>query len=230
MHLRVALGSRTVTSTALTRHLAGTATVLGAEDLRFRTWEVEELFRTCHGTRLRADEVADLAHRTGGWAAGLELFHLATHGRPPSSRARLLGVGGGQLSSDYLARHVLDQVPAPLRDFLVRTAVLATLTAARCDELLGSTDAAALLEQAHRLGLLNAVADAESHRLRLPRGHARAPARRARRSGRRRPCPGAAPAGRAAGAARGRLRRGAALVVPRARLGRRTTGPRDRRG
>ncbi|MDQ0373740.1 BTAD domain-containing putative transcriptional regulator [Cellulomonas humilata] len=161
VHLRVALGSRTVTSTALTRHLAGTATVLGAEDLRFRTWEVEELFRTCHGTRLRADEVADLAHRTGGWAAGLELFHLATHGRPPSSRARLLGVGGGQLSGDYLARHVLDQVPAPLRDFLVRTAVLATLTAARCDELLGSTDSAALLEQAHRLGLLNAVADAE---------------------------------------------------------------------
>lgn len=162
VHLRVALGSRTATSTALTRHLAGTATVLGAEDLRFRTWEVEELFRTCHGTRLRAEEVADLAHRTGGWAAGLELFHLATHGRPPSSRARLLGVGGGQLSSDYLARHVLDQVPAPLRDFLVRTAVLATLTAARCDELLGSTDAAALLQQAHRLGLLNAVADAES--------------------------------------------------------------------
>ena len=113
VHLRVALGSRTATSTAMTRHLAGTATVLGAEDLRFRTWEVEELFRTCHGTRLRADEVADLAQRTGGWAAGLELFHLATHGRPPSSRARLLGVGGGQLSSDYLARHVLDQVPAP---------------------------------------------------------------------------------------------------------------------
>lgn len=162
VHLRVALGSRTVTSAALTRHLAGTATVLGAEDLRFRTWEVEELFRTCHGTRLRADEVADLAHRTGGWAAGLELFHLATHGRPPSSRARLLGVGGGQLSSDYLARHVLDQVPTELRDFLVRTAVLATLTASRCDELLGSTDAAGLLEQAHRLGLLNAVADAES--------------------------------------------------------------------
>ena len=162
VHLRIALGSRTATSTAMTRHLAGTATVLGAEDLRFRTWEVEELFRTCHGTRLRADEVADLAQRTGGWAAGLELFHLATRGRPPSSRARLLGVGGGQLSSDYLARHVLDQVPAPLRDFLVRTAVLATLTAARCDELLGSTDTAALLERAHRLGLLSAVADAQS--------------------------------------------------------------------
>ena len=162
MHLRIALGSRTVTSTALTRHLAGTATVLGAEDLRFRTWEVEELFRTCHGTRLRADEVADLAHRTGGWAAGLELFHLATHGRPPSSRTRLLGAGGGQLSSDYLARHVLDGVPAPLRDFLVRTAVLATLTSPRCDELLGTADAGVLLEQAHRLGLLSAVADAES--------------------------------------------------------------------
>ena len=162
VHLRVALGSRTATSAALTRHLAGTATVLGAEDLRFRTWEVEELFRTCHGTRLRADEVADLAHRTGGWAAGLELFHLATHGQPPSSRARLLGAGGGQLSGDYLARHVLDQVPTDLRDFLVRTAVLATLTAARCDELLGGTDAGALLEQAHRLGLLGAVADAEA--------------------------------------------------------------------
>jgi DNA-binding SARP family transcriptional activator len=158
--LRIALGSRTVPDIEMSRlRLAGAAVEIDADVLRFRTWEVEELFRQCHGVQLPAAEVTTLTQRTGGWAAGLQLFHLATHRQPPSSRAALLSApgAGGRLSRDYLARHVLDRIDADLQDFLVRTSVLDELTAGRCNALLGTTDAAARLSDLDRTGLFNSV-------------------------------------------------------------------------
>ena len=65
------------------RRLSADMHEIGADDLRFRAWEVEELFRTCHDLRLGSGEVAQLTRRTAGWAAGLQLFHLATANRSP---------------------------------------------------------------------------------------------------------------------------------------------------
>ncbi|WP_051274403.1 BTAD domain-containing putative transcriptional regulator [Cellulomonas sp. URHD0024] len=159
--VRVLVGSRTTPAVVLARRLAGSVDVVLEDDLRFRAWEVEELFRQCHGMRMPAPEAAHLASRTGGWAAGLELFHLATRGRPPSVRARVLGAGSGPLSGDYLARHVLDEIPADLREFLRDTSVLSRLTGARCDALLGAQDGGAHLAAAHRLGLLTEAVDVD---------------------------------------------------------------------
>jgi DNA-binding SARP family transcriptional activator len=158
--LRIALGSRTVPEVDIPRwRLTGAAVEVDADLLRFRTWEVEELFREWHGVRLRADEVTTLTQRTGGWAAGLQLFHLATQRRPPSSRAALLAgsSSAGRLTRDYLARHVLDQIPARLQEFLIRSSVLDELTAARCDALLETTDAAARLAELDRIGLFTSI-------------------------------------------------------------------------
>ncbi|HVQ90204.1 MAG TPA: BTAD domain-containing putative transcriptional regulator [Mycobacteriales bacterium] len=158
--LRIALGSRTVPEVDIPRwRLTGAAMEVDADLLRFRTWEVEELFREWHGVRLRADEVTTLTQRTGGWAAGLQLFHLATQRRPPSSRAALLAgsTPAGRLTRDYLARHVLDQIPPELQEFLIRSSVLDELTAARCDALLETTDAAARLSELDRIGLFTSI-------------------------------------------------------------------------
>lgn len=160
--LRVVLGSRSMPAGVPSRELAGTARVLDGEALRFRTWEVDELFRAHHAAPLRAAEVAELTQRTRGWAAGLELFHLATRDRPASSRSRLLErAGRGPAVADYLAGHVLDRLPASVREFLVRTSVLARLSAERCDALLGTDSGARLLVAAHRHGLLTAVDEAD---------------------------------------------------------------------
>lgn len=163
--LRLVVGSRSMPAGVPSRELAGTARVLDGESLRFRTWEVDELFRGHHAAPLRAAEVAELTQRTRGWAAGLELFHLATRDRPASSRSRLLErAGRGPAVADYLAGHVLDRLPPSVREFLVRTAVLGRLSAERCDALLGSTTAARQLAAAHRHGLLTAVDEADGTR------------------------------------------------------------------
>lgn len=163
--LRVVLGSRSMPAGVPRRELAGTARVVDEEALRFRTWEVDELFRGHHAAPLAAAEAAELTQRTRGWAAGLELFHLATRDRPVSSRSRLLErAGRGPAVADYLAGHVLDRLPASVRDFLVRTSVLGRLSADRCDTLLGTDSGARLLSAAHRQGMLTAVDDPDGTR------------------------------------------------------------------
>ncbi|HLL64145.1 MAG TPA: BTAD domain-containing putative transcriptional regulator [Micromonosporaceae bacterium] len=161
--LRIILGSRRTPDLDIARRrLAGSMIELDADALRFRTWEVDELFRECHDVRLRPREISALTQRTAGWAAGLQLFHLATHRQPPSSRAALLSRGGtgSRLTQEYLARHVLDQVDVDVHAFLVRTSVLDQLTAQHCDALLGTTDAAARLAGLERAGLFT-FADAD---------------------------------------------------------------------
>ena len=64
---------------------------LGVDDLRFRTWEVEQLFREFYAQPLAPHELAELARRTDGWAAGLHLFHLATRNRTGDERRSVLG-------------------------------------------------------------------------------------------------------------------------------------------
>ena len=60
--------------------VSGELVELDSEALRFRSWEVEELFRLVYREPLSPEAAAALTRRTGGWAAGLMLFHLSTSG------------------------------------------------------------------------------------------------------------------------------------------------------
>jgi len=154
--LRIVLGSRRAPDLDIARRrLTGSMVEVDADALRFRTWEVDELFRQHHQVQLRPKEVSALTQRTAGWAAGLQLFHLATHRQPPSTRAALLAKGGtgSRLTQEYLARHVLNRVAPDVRSFLVRTSVLDELTARRCDALLGTSDAGERLAELEHSGL-----------------------------------------------------------------------------
>lgn len=135
--------------------VSGALLELSGDDLRFRSWEVERLFRDFYEEPLPPEDLARLARRTEGWAAGLQLFHLATRGRPPEERRRMLselGVSSRLVREmrDYLARNVLDQLPASLRRFLVETSVLGRLSAPLCNGLLGRTDSREMLEDLER--------------------------------------------------------------------------------
>ncbi len=139
---------------------------IGEEDLRFRSWEVEHLFHDFYRDPVPPHEIAELARRTAGWAAGLQLFHLATRGKTALERRQVLYELGlrSRLVREYLARNVLDDLPVHVRDFLLRTCVLGRLTAAMCDELTGSTSGAAILADLEQRQIFTAALDAESYR------------------------------------------------------------------
>ncbi|MCW2638117.1 MAG: Transcriptional regulatory protein terminal, partial [Dactylosporangium sp.] len=151
--LRVIAASRRMPNLNLSRHELAEVAIIDAEQLRFRAWEVDRLLREVYGEPLPADEVAALSRRLAGWAAGLQLFHLSTRGRPLDERRRAVAAlnGHSKLSRAYLTRTVLADLPEQLRRFLVRTCVFDTLTASRCDELLTATNSQAQLERLERL-------------------------------------------------------------------------------
>lgn len=125
---------------------------LGADDLRFRTWEVERLFSELYGNPLGPEEAGELTRRTEGWAAGLQMFHLSTAGKTPTQRRlTLAGLGArSRLAREYLARNVLDDLPGPLRSFLLGTCVLSRLSGPLCDEMLGASGSELALRELER--------------------------------------------------------------------------------
>ena len=147
--LKIALGTRRQLSVNTPRLLvSGELAELDAEALRFRSWEVEELFRLVYGQPLSPEAAATLSRHTGGWAAGLKLFQLSTAGKPSAERERAVAELGGRsrLLRSYLTRTVLDELDPERRDFLLRTSTLGTLTGSLCDALLDRHASAAILD------------------------------------------------------------------------------------
>ena len=156
------IGSRALPGFNLSRlRVSGALLEIGSEDLRFRSWEVERLFRDFYRAPLPPEELAELARRTEGWAAGLQLFHLATRGKSPQERRRILTALGSRsrLTREYLTRNVLDQLPAELRWFLVRTCVLTRLTGPICDAFLDRTGSQQVLEELERRQIFTTAID-----------------------------------------------------------------------
>ncbi len=144
--------------------VSGELLELGQDDLRFRAWEVEQLFRDVYHDPVPPADLAVLARRTEGWAAGLQLFHLATRGRSVEERRRVLGGPGssGRLLREYLAQNVLSGLPEDLRQFLLQTCVLGRLSGSLCDRLLETTGSGALLDELARRSVFTVpVEDAE---------------------------------------------------------------------
>ncbi len=149
----VVLGSRRPPLINTSRLLvSGELVELDGDDLRFRSWEVEQLFRTVYAAPLSPEAAAALTRRTGGWAAGLQLFHLATAAMGRAERERAVDELGGRsrLIRSYLARNVLDGLDRERRRFLLLTATLGVLTGDLCDDLLDASGSAALLSELER--------------------------------------------------------------------------------
>jgi DNA-binding SARP family transcriptional activator len=160
--LRIIAASRVRPDFNLPRlRVSGDLLQIEGDDLRFRSWEVERLFRDFYRDPVPPGELAVLARRTEGWAAGLQLFHLATRGKSADERRRILGGVGSstRLLRDYLARNVLAELPDELRRFLVDTCVLVRLTGDLCDELLERRGSALLLEELARRQLFTVAVD-----------------------------------------------------------------------
>ncbi len=151
--LAVIVASRVPPSINLPRlRVSGDLLELGQDDLRFRSWEVEQLFRNVYHDPVPPADLAALARRMEGWAAGLQLFHLATRGRSVEERRRVLTAGDvrGRMLREYLAQNVLAELPDPLREFLLETCVLGRLSGSLCDRLRGTTGSSLLLDELAR--------------------------------------------------------------------------------
>lgn len=111
-------------------------TELRVAELRFSHTEAGALLSQTEGLSLSADVVAALASRTEGWAAGLHLAALSLRGHQDAAGFVHSFSGSQRFALDYLLEEVLQQQPALLQQFLLRTSVLDRLCGPLCDAAL----------------------------------------------------------------------------------------------
>lgn len=154
------LSTRVAPPLALARwRAAGELLEFDQERLRFGAEEAAAL-AAASGAAERAGE---LLERTGGWPAGLRLCLAALGTRGLS--AQRAGALMDRHLFEFLASEVLDDLPPPLHEFLLRCSVLPEITATAAAAVSGDPRAAAWLDEIERRGLFATALDAQERTL-----------------------------------------------------------------
>jgi LuxR family transcriptional regulator, maltose regulon positive regulatory protein len=124
-----------------------------AADLRFTADEAALYLNEATGLHLAARDVEALGERTEGWIAALQLAALSLRGRDDASGFIAEFAGNDRYIVDYLVEEVLQHQPEPVREFLLRSAVLDRLTGPLCDVVTGRDDGSRMLMALERANL-----------------------------------------------------------------------------
>lgn len=120
--------------------LSGELAEVRADDLAFSVPEAA-LLMAQHGITLRAGSLESLTKRTEGWGAGLRLAAISMDGRPdPDEFVRNLAADESAVVA-YLTAEVLNTQPAKVRNFLLSTSILESVSADIAAELTEEDDA-----------------------------------------------------------------------------------------
>jgi LuxR family transcriptional regulator, maltose regulon positive regulatory protein len=106
---------------------------LSFEELRLQRDETIAILYS-QNVEIAEEELNILDHVTEGWVTGL-LLTAAQGGNKSNHWARLIRASGINLY-DYLARQVLNQQPAKIRQFLLHTSILEEFNAELCESVL----------------------------------------------------------------------------------------------
>ncbi|HET9344646.1 MAG TPA: hypothetical protein VFO05_03010, partial [Candidatus Limnocylindrales bacterium] len=131
---------------------------LRTRDLQFSEKEISDLFRESTASSLDPESLALLNRQSEGWAASLELIRTALRGRSANeTRDFIRNLSGAQSELyDYLAEEVVGDLRQSHQEFLMRTALLQSVTAAQAAAITGqdATTTAVMIEASERLGLI----------------------------------------------------------------------------
>jgi LuxR family maltose regulon positive regulatory protein len=111
-------------------------------DLQFTIEETTAFFNDLMELELAPEDIKNLAARTEGWIAGLQLAALTLQGRADKRDLIAAFSGSHRHLIDYLAHEVLSRQPDRVQAFLLRTSILERFKAPLCDAVcFGLTEA-----------------------------------------------------------------------------------------
>lgn len=128
----------------------GQLTEVRAADLRFTAAEAAEFLNQVMDLDLSPADIATLEARTEGWIAGLQLAALSLQDHQDVAGFIRAFAGDHHYIVDYLVEEVLQRQPAPIRSFLLQTAILDRLHGELCDAVTGQPGGNARLEALRR--------------------------------------------------------------------------------
>ena len=129
-------------------HANGRMRLIGYEDLRFTLTETRKVVAPQAGrTRFSQESIASLHQATDGWAAGVVLLTEAMKRQGATFHPRTLTT---EEIIDYFGAELFSHLDEDVRDFLLRTSFLSTMTVKTAEKLTGSTKAQEILSMLHR--------------------------------------------------------------------------------
>ena len=166
-HMHFLIGSRHFPRINMAKSEMRNAFSVFGDDLRFRDYEIEQLFRTTFKRPLSVHGVSNVARVTDGWAAALYLFHLATTNRSNVERRRAAESlnSRSRFAGDYLVNHFLAGTTPDMNRLLTVTSLLDFITPSRCDALLEWHDSRAVLHRLEELGIIATDDDGATYRM-----------------------------------------------------------------
>lgn len=153
-HGLIVIGTRTRPDIGLARlRVHGELVEIDASSLRFSLDETVEFFNDKRHLAIPLDELRQLHQSTEGWVAAIWLASVALerHVRHGDFIARFSG--SDKAVAEYLTEDVLNRQPAAIRNFLLRTSILKSLSPALCDAILRRSDSAEMLDKLERSNL-----------------------------------------------------------------------------
>ena len=133
-NLHLVIASRSQPELALAfLHAKGRVVELGADELRFTCNEVERYFQQAAGLQFPPETIRALEERTAGWITSLQMaaISLKNQADPQTLLAHLKGQA--HYLSGFLVEEVLDHQPEEIRQFLLRSSILETLSGPLCE-------------------------------------------------------------------------------------------------
>jgi len=148
--LRLILSTRRDPALPIARlRVSGTLAEIRAADLAFTFEETVQLVRRA-GLSLPGGDVEALWRRTEGWVAALRLAILSLRSSDDPHGFVRAFAGSDRTVADYLVAEVLEQLPDPLRDFLLRTSIVDELDGSLATTLTDRPDADTVLDELER--------------------------------------------------------------------------------
>jgi LuxR family maltose regulon positive regulatory protein len=133
-----------------------------AADLRFTTEEANSFLGDVMGLSLSAADIAALEEITEGWVAALQLAALSMQNRKEDISGFVSAFSGSNRHVlDFLAEEVLGRQPEGVREFLLSTSVLESMTAPLCNVLTGRAGGQEMLERLEKENLFVVALDDE---------------------------------------------------------------------
>ena len=123
----------------------GLALEISPNELSMDEAEARQLLRAA-GVDLADGEVAELTEHTEGWSAGLYLAALSAKAGGTGIKGLTAFRGDDRFVADYLVSELLSRLPREELRFLMRTAVLESMSGPLCDAVLEEGGSAAMLE------------------------------------------------------------------------------------
>src|SRR6266498_2148126 len=125
---------------------------IDTNDLRFNLQETASFLNMTAQTEISSSAIASLFQKTEGWIAGLQLAALSLQNRNAEEVQNFIQSfsGSHRYVSDYLIKEVFENQSESVRNFLLKTCFLKSLTASLCDTTTEINNSAALLESLER--------------------------------------------------------------------------------